>query len=113
MINLLTETLNDLRENEKETSDVLWVGNDYFKTTWENFAKIAENFNYNWGLDDFVYLKIVGKDWWLERNLNEESEWWEFKTLPEEPRTTDEIVICKKWRHKTLAWKSETTTSQL
>jgi hypothetical protein len=30
-----------------------------------------------------IDLVVVGIDWWLERhNGNEDSEWWEFKTLP-------------------------------
>ena len=30
-------------------------------------------------------LVVVGKDFWLERNNYDGSEWWEFKQVPVEP----------------------------
>lgn len=55
MQNLLRETIEELKENGKSESDVLWVGRGYdtiyvkpYKTTWEDFKKKA-NFEYDNG----------------------------------------------------------------
>ena len=48
MQNLLQETLKALEDNGKTPNDVLWVGDLEKKTTWENFAKLAE-FEYDNG----------------------------------------------------------------
>ena len=84
MINLLEETLKALSSNGKTPEDVLWVGDHYYKTTWDDFASIA-NFTYDNGyggneIEDS--LCIVGDNWWLERGEYDGSEWWDFKTLP-------------------------------
>ncbi len=116
MINLLRETLDELDQNGKETSDVLWVGDDNFKTTWENFEKIAKDCNYDngyGGAEVYQNLKIVGKDWWLERGEYDGSEWWEFKTLPTEPKTINEMIDCKANWKEDKVWKNKTLTVEL
>ena len=57
-MNLLQETVNDLKENGKTPADVRWVGRESVN------AKCS---------------------WWLERAEYDGSEWWEFKTAPAEP----------------------------
>jgi len=92
-INLLKETIEALSRHEKTPEDVLWVGNFEEWETWENFANSA-NFEYDSEseiVEIDTTLKIVGDDWWLEREEYEGSEWWEFKTLPTQP---EEEVSC-------------------
>ena len=92
-MNLLEETLFELKENGKKESDVIWVGCLTHKTTWNNFKNIA-NINYDNGFggeEIALDLLIVGNDWWLERHNNDGSEWWEYKQLPKEPKNTIEL----------------------
>ena len=89
--NLLREIENKLLENDKDLSDIKWVGirgDKYFDT--KQFLKVAETFNYNAGfglVEVHEFLTIAGKDWWMERHEYDGSEWWEFKTLPSKPET--------------------------
>lgn len=87
MYNLLTETIEILKENGKNMNDVLWVGSKdgKYKIDAEKFSKIL-NINYQTKhnyveiADDLV---IVGDGWWLERhNYDDINEWWEFKSIP-------------------------------
>lgn len=102
MINLLQETIQFLKDNGKSENDVLWVavendgfGNYLYKSTWEDFAESA-NFEYDNGFggaripEDLI---VVGKDFWLERNEYDGVEWWEFKTMPKEPKEYRKITI--------------------
>lgn len=85
-MNLLQETMNDLKENAKTPADVRWVGRASIsaKCTWEDFAKQA-NFEYDnssgW-MEIPADLVVVGDDWWLEREEDDVAEWWEFKAIP-------------------------------
>ena len=87
MTNFLEETLDALKYFNKAEKDVIWVGNDTQKTTWEKFKEFA-NFKYsaafgwNYICLDFI---IVGKDWWLRRWEYDGSEGWEFITYPDMP----------------------------
>jgi hypothetical protein len=84
MINLLEETLRVLKRNGKTPQDVLWVGDQFKKTTWDDFASIA-NFNYDngFGFNEIESsLLIVGKDFWLEREEYDGSECWVYKEYP-------------------------------
>ena len=91
-MNLLQETLNDLKENEKNSADVRWVGRASInaKCSWDEFVKQA-NFEYynGYGCREIPEdLVVVGDDWWLERAEYDGSEWWKFKTLPVEPKVS-------------------------
>lgn len=86
-MNLLLETLSVLVKNNKTVKDVLWVGCPEFKSSWENFEKIA-NIEYDEGYgapEVATDLVIVGDGFWLERAEYDGSEWWEFKTMPKVP----------------------------
>ena len=87
-MNLLSETLNILLENGKTPEDVLWVGDETRYMSWEDFKKAAyTSYDNGYGSEEvFESLKIVGKDFWLERNSYDGSEWWEFKTIPNKPK---------------------------
>ena len=88
-MNLLSETLNILLENGKTPEDVLWVGDETRYMSWEDFKKAAyTSYDNGYGSEEvFESLKIVGKDFWLERNSYDGSEWWEYKTYPIKPET--------------------------
>ncbi len=88
-MNLLQETVNDLKENGKTPADVRWVGRESInaKCSWDDFAKQA-NFEYDdgYGSEEIPGdLIVAGDDWWLERAEYDGSEWWEFKAVPAEP----------------------------
>ena len=41
------------------------------------------------------YFRVaVGDNWWLERAEYDGSEWWEFKTIPKEPRWGGHAFSC-------------------
>lgn len=94
MRNLLEETVSVLIENKKDPVDVLWVGTDDFKTDWFDFAKNADKeYDEDFGCEEVnINLKIVGKDFWLERHEYDGSEWWEYKTLPVEPKINKKLT---------------------
>lgn len=97
--NFLEETIRALEGNNKKPSDVLWIGDGANWITWEEFKMIG-NFEYDSGFGSAIIndrLKVVGSDWWLERNEYDGNEWWEFKRLPEKPekkiplKTSDDV----------------------
>lgn len=94
-INFLEETISDLKSNGKSPSDVLWIGNESGYMDWSEFESLAD-FEYDNGYGGEVIntsLKIVGKDWWMERWVYDGSEWWEFKTMPERPNDKGNVSL--------------------
>lgn len=89
MKNLRLETAEILQQHGKTAADVLWVQwEGKFHCTFEEFVAAANFFEYDdgyGGAEVATSLKVVGKDWWLERGEYDGSEWWEFKTLPTKP----------------------------
>ena len=89
MNNLLTETRKILQHCGKDFKDVRFITSGADEIPLESFLKLA-NKNYSDGFG-ITYvntgLKVVGDDWWLERNEYDGSEWWEFKTMPVRPVT--------------------------
>lgn len=117
MKNLLEETLQCLKENGKNPSDVLWIatavpydeedghldvymnkrGRLEFKSSyfeWKDFEPLAASYEYEVeNCDDgLIPLKVVGNGWWLERNGTS----WDFKKCPKKPK--------KKIYPTSLAW---------
>lgn len=92
--NLLEETLSVLTRNGKTESDVLWVGSREVKISWDNFVKLADvEYDDGFGTQEVATdLLIVGDGWWLERLEYDGSEWWSFKTTPEEPIELIEVA---------------------
>lgn len=90
-INLLEETLEILRYNNKTPNDVVWVGsrNGKYVESWEEFAEQADrNYDNGYGGEEVsVDLVVVGVDWWLERWEYDGSEGWSFKKTPIPHRT--------------------------
>lgn len=89
-MNLLKETIQKLEENRKTPEDVLWCGSEEFGYfTWSDFLLMANReYDSGYGGQEVATdLRIVGKDWWLERHEYDGSEWWEFKSIPKKPKT--------------------------
>lgn len=101
IINLLQETLDILKENNKFPADVLfcnmgkyngWFDEDpervieeFYSFSFEEFAKLAD-FHYN---NDSgrakvnLSLQLIGRDFWLERYSSYNGhEGWRFQTIP-------------------------------
>lgn len=87
-MNLLTETIEHLALNGKTASDVIrvsYLGTDqHYDCNWEDFIAIAD-FDYDNGygsVEISLSLKIIGNDWWLEREEYDSAEEWAFKRMP-------------------------------
>ena len=103
MGNLLKETLEVLKRHGKKPEDVKWCGSpEYGWFSWDEFVRVADVEYYpSYCGDRVAYdLVIVGEDWWLERHEWHEfdnSDWWEFRTLPVKPeahRVPRQLVSC-------------------
>lgn len=87
-MNLLEETIKILQRQGLSHSDVLFVTDGASNCKWQEFADNA-NFEYDSGYggnEIHIHLKVVGKDWWLERGEYDGSEWWEYKKIPKASR---------------------------
>ena len=85
-LNLLKETISILKEHNKTLEDIVFItdGKHNSKVNSEELTEIL-NVNYDNGLGGTEIedsLKLVGSDFWLERNEYDGSEWWEYKELP-------------------------------
>jgi hypothetical protein len=88
MINLLVETLDVLRQNNKTPEDVLWCSSDKGYFSFDEFVEKAQGIDYDngyGGVEISRGLIIAGKNWWIERAEYDGSEWWEFRTMPKKP----------------------------
>lgn len=88
-MNLLSETLEKLKENGKSMDDVLWIGSSDGIIHKHVFLELANvNYDNGYGGQEIARdLVLVGDGWWLERGEYDGSEWWEFKSLPIKPNT--------------------------
>ena len=87
-MNLLEETVQILKENNKTLDDILWIGTKDFTVDKKLALKIFGRTNYDsgFGAQEVAYdLLVVGAGWWLEREEYDGSEWWSYKELPTVP----------------------------
>lgn len=100
-MNLLEETVEFLKENEKSPDDVLWVGSPKAWMEWGEFAEIAEiNYHAGFGAQEIASdLLVVGDGWWMERGEYDGSEGWDFKVNPIKPELhfVPPSVKCGPW----------------
>lgn len=71
-MNLLDDTLETLQSTGKNESDVLYViVYPGYSVSWYEFKTVAGNCHYDDEAGDEVVssLKVVGEDWWLEREF--------------------------------------------
>lgn len=98
MVNLYEELIENLKYNNKTLDDIEYIiTNEWdiptnkfklIEIPKEHFLKLAKETNYDngFGLPEIdTNLKVVGKDWWLERVDYDGEEWFEFKKLPDKP----------------------------
>ena len=100
MINLYEEIIGILEAHNKTIADIQYIiypkiinnfesiYNKLYTVDINDFMEIAKRTNYDngYGGNEIpLSLKIVGKDWWLERDEYDGSEWFEYKTLPKKP----------------------------
>lgn len=80
MANLLKETIDFLSKNNRSPRDVISVGAEKYRISWEVFAKHADIEYYNGfgGCEIIKNIKIYGKDFVAFRNEYDGSEWWQF-----------------------------------
>ena len=102
-MNFYEITLAFLDQYAKTFDDIDWIGSKDFTISKDNFREAAERIRDNMGgfpaeeiPEDIV---LVGKDFWIERNLNYESErdyslynCWVFKTKPTKPNCQKEVT---------------------
>ena len=96
IINFYEETIDVLKDKGKTMDDVVWIGGNSFEMPKENFIELARKQIYDSGYGGQEMprdIKIVGKDFWLERAEYDGSEWWEYKEFPIRP---NEIKIVTK-----------------
>ena len=90
--NFLEETLKVLKDNGKNPSDVYWCifatetrnQDTPMELSWDLFKVVANFKYYSDHGTNFIHMgaRIIGHDWWLEREEYDGKEWWAFKTMP-------------------------------
>ena len=100
MVNLLDETLEKIKANGKSIEEIKFVMAETVRVkngmtypfeeymNWEDFAEQADKiYDDGYGGNEVkMGLKIIGKNWWLERHEYDGAEWWEFKQIPKKPK---------------------------
>jgi hypothetical protein len=84
-ISFYDETINMLTKYNKNINDVLFVRTNVAQCSIEEFLNLIKDYKYKNGYGrEYINLdlKIVGDDWWLERQEYDGSEWWVYKEKP-------------------------------
>lgn len=80
MTNLLEETKEILEQHSKTFDDIIFVGDrsTHTKMTVKDFLEHANvEYKNGYGIEEInTDLILVGKDFWLERNTYDGSDWW-------------------------------------
>ena len=86
MANLLKETIDFLSKNNRSPKDVLSIGAEKYRISWDTFVKHAdvEYDNGFGGCEIIKNIKIYGKDFIAFRNEYDGSEWWQMIEIPED-----------------------------
>lgn len=87
MTNLLRETEEALRDNNKSMDDVVWFGSSRCYLTRETFMKLSDvEYDSGFGTPEIATdLMVVGEGWWLVRDEYDGSEWWNYIEIPKMP----------------------------
>lgn len=86
-MNLLEETEEILKNNNKTLLDIEWFGCRGFEVPISKLIDLLDvKYDSGFGSPEVVTdLVLVGKDFWLERHEYDGSEWWEYKSIPKRP----------------------------
>lgn len=97
MVNLWCETVQFLIDNGKTTSDIVFItdGCNCRLTDPKDLQQLLNlNYDNGYGLAEVnPELKLVGKDFWLERSVYDGAEKWEFKTMPKYIKTNFKSIM--------------------
>jgi len=89
-MNLLAETIDNLKMYYHDESQVLWVGSydGRLCVSWEEFKEIAASVSKtSFGTDQIAEdIVIVGENWWLERHHDGSFSWWVHRQVPKKTR---------------------------
>ena len=86
MANFLKETIDFLSKNNRNPKDVVSIGTEKHRISWDTFVKHAD-IEYDEGLgccEIIKNIKIYGKDFIAFRNEYDGYEWWQFILIPED-----------------------------
>lgn len=97
MINLLKETTHILEQHKKTLNDIeyIYLGDKCIKSKNVDLNELL-NFEYDDGygkVEINTVFRLVGKDFWLERDEEDGSEWWKFETKPSFKNEVKEIKL--------------------
>lgn len=84
--NLLEETIEVLKDNNKTIEDIIWFGsrNERNTNNLKNFLDVCYDSGY--GCNEIPSgLILVGDTFWLNRGEYDGSEWWNFISYPQPP----------------------------
>ena len=118
-VNLLSETIEILSKYNKTLKDVKWFG---FCEERFSLSKITEILDIDYdngfgGTEIYGSLVVCGRNWWLERNEYDGSEWWEYKEKPKKPNKLAKIFYVsqydKELRNQTKERKQEEENERL
>lgn len=90
MVNLKRETELMLKNYDKGIDDIVWIGQkDKYRVSNRHMLNYFDvEYDNSYGNSEIpLDLVVVGADWWLERNEYNGSEWWEYMTLPQPPKS--------------------------
>lgn len=95
-MNLARETLDKLKEYNKNPDSVMYVTDGKSYVWFDEFIAEAMRVNYDNGFGQAMInlnLVVVGDGWWLERSEYDGAEEWEYKEPPTKPFEHGNIVI--------------------
>lgn len=118
MANLLKETIDFLSKNNRSPKDVLSIGAEKYRISWDTFAKHAD-IEYDEGLggcEIIKNIKIYGKDFIAFRNEYDGYEWWQFVLIPEDNQPnlgdSDNISFLANFEEEHITDNGERYTTQ-
>lgn len=87
---LLDSLIDCLQEHEKSLNDIIWIGSNDLCVPVDNFCQLAAEIPERCYSDDMpTDVVVVGKDFWIERELlytSDEAEWI-YREKPHKPHT--------------------------
>lgn len=80
--NFKNEIIQNLEKYKKKLDDILFVTTDGKKyKSFDEFLELINERNHICS-KCLCKLKIIGKDWYLEKHSYEKTEFWVYKTIP-------------------------------
>jgi hypothetical protein len=110
-MNLLKETLNDIKESGNTIEDIVFIGSEDsgHSCTWDEFVILADHeYDSGYGAqevaDDLIIVFKNGSKMW--RHEYDGSEWWQYSkpfTRPENKLPIKHLFV---WQIDGIGWKS-------